>query len=383
MLLRKIRPALAKVFAVALLFAAFATVSLRPSEAARGLPKSRPEQALVYDGLRRGNTLSACADQFVMEDGSCTHGPDPLTPGRDMRLRALPVPEPELTLARAARSAGACDAGDAGEDKRVQVIYVREADDEDRYRYYHASIQRWAELTDDIFNLSAQQTGGSVRVRFSRDSACAVEVLHAVVQPGANDLFRSTIAAMRAQGHDRIDRKYLLFVDAAVYCGIAQTKIDDRPGVMNLNNLGSMFARVDAPCWGARVAAHELMHMLGGVQDSAPNSTFGIEGSLGGHCIDGSDLMCYADASDARARMRSACPESNRLRFDCNNDDYFHTNPAPDSYLATHYNAATNAFLIKDSPHLANRATVTDAMLDSVEISAPALQRLFVPLALN
>jgi hypothetical protein len=370
-----------KGIAMSLLFVSLASVTARQTEAARTLPKNRPDHGLIYDGLRRGSELNGCEGQFSMEDGSCTHGPDPVTPGRDMARRVEPIALPELL--RSSSVEADCDAQDAGEDKRVQVVYVREVDREDRFQMYRASIQQWSALADDIFNLSAQQTGGSLRVRFARDASCAIDVIHAVVQPGVTEQFRATIAALRAQGHDRIDRKYLLFVDAAVYCGIAQTKIDDRPGVMNLNNLGSMFARVDAPCWGARVAAHELMHTMGGVQDSAPNSTFGIEGSLGGHCIDGSDIMCYADAANARSAMRSECPTENRLRFDCNNNDYFHTSPAADSYLATHYNAATNSFLIKDSPRLADPGRVTDDMLDSIEISAPALRRLFVPLALN
>jgi hypothetical protein len=372
--------ALVKGFAMTILFVSLGSVTARKTEAARALPKNRPDHGLIYDGLRRGSQTIGCEGQFLMDDGSCTHGPDPVTPGRDMRRGVEPIERIALERSSAVVE---CDEQDAGEDKRVQVIYVREVDREDRFERYRASIQHWSALADDIFNLSAQQTGGSLRVRYVRDTTCTIDVIHAVVQPGATEQFRATVAALRAQGHDRIDRKYLLFVDAAVYCGIAQTKVDDRPGVMNLNNLGSMFARVDTPCWGARVAAHELMHTMGGVQDSAPNSTFGIEGSLGGHCIDGSDIMCYADAPDARAVMRTECPSANRLRFDCNNDDYFHTRPAAGSYLTTHYNAATNAFLIKNSPHRADPELTTDDVLDSIEISAPVLRRLFVPFALN
>jgi hypothetical protein len=377
------------VFAIALLCVAYGSLTVRQTEAARALPKNRTDFGLVYDGLRRGSAQTTCASMYIMEDGSCTHGPDPLLPGRDMRRAVLPLsPAQTAAFERVQSTTPGCSDPDAlldtrDNEKRVQVLYVRTADQPDHFAEFEDSIRHWAELADDVFNLSAQQTGGSLRVRFVRDGGCRIDVTSAVVPAGAADQFRMTTAALRAQGFDRVNRKYLLFVDSAVYCGIAQTKVDDRPGVMNLNNLGAMFARVDAPCWGARVAAHELMHTMGGVQDSAPNSTYGIEGSLGGHCTDGSDIMCYADASNAHTQMRTACPSSNRLRFDCNNDDYFHSKPAPGSYLATHYNAATNAFLIQDAAQLADPNAVTDAVLESVEISAPALRQLFVPFALS
>jgi hypothetical protein len=54
--------------------------------------------------------------------------------------------------------------------------------------------------------------------------------------------------------------------------------------------------------------------------------------------------MCYADAPFFPA-MSYICPSGNRYRIDCNHDDYFHTNPEADSYLATHWNVANSKFL--------------------------------------
>jgi hypothetical protein len=99
------------------------------------------------------------------------------------------------------------------------------------------------------------------------------------------------------------------------------------------------------------VAAHEVMHNLGGVQLTAPHTSLtpGLSGS-GGHCIDEYDVMCYADHDQKNnlPPMTYVCGDEglDLSRFDCGDDDYYNTNPAPGSYLDTHWNAADNRFLI-------------------------------------
>jgi len=148
-----------------------------------------------------------------------------------------------------------------------------------------------------------------------------------------------TIAALQALGHNRTDRKYMIFGESTVYCGIGTFRRDDRPDAGNRNNVGPSYGRSDSGCWTASVAAHELGHNLGAVSNSAPNS------SGAGHCVDEFDVMCYRDTPTTV--IRTECPaRAQNQRLDCNHDDYYSTNPPAGSFLATHWNVAQNQFLI-------------------------------------
>jgi hypothetical protein len=84
---------------------------------------------------------------------------------------------------------------------------------------------------------------------------------------------------------------------------------------------------------------HEIGHLLGAVQLTAPHSTGA------GHCTDGWDVMCYADGGP-NDQMTYPCPgDSGHAAFDCNHDDYFNPAPAAWSYLGTHWNAYDSVFL--------------------------------------
>ncbi|MGG8406734.1 zinc-dependent metalloprotease family protein, partial [Streptomyces sp. 12297] len=232
-----------------------------------------------------------------------------------------------------------CD-GDGSTGNRVQVVYVHPPG-KDRYSEYLASFRKWAADADVIYSVSAEETGGVRHIRYVTAADCTPTVLNIELSDSALAEFSATNRALAAKGLDRRDRKYMIFSDAQVYCGIGTFSGDERAAQSNLSNFGPSYGRTDSGCWGGHTAAHELGHNLGAVNNSAPNT------SRGAHCTDEWDVMCYSD-SPYYPQMRNVC--TNRAAenvLDCNHDDYFHTNPRPGSYLATHWNIADNQFLMR------------------------------------
>jgi len=221
---------------------------------------------------------------------------------------------------------------------------VHASDVADRYATYLASFRTWAAAADAIYSASAAETGGYRRIRFVHDANCDLSVLDVSVSPTGDDTFNDTVNELSAKGYNLATRKYMLFVDANVYCGIGSVWGDDQPGGGNLNNTTTSYGRTDAGCWSGDVPAHELMHNLGGVQLSAPHTSGGY------HCTDEYDRMCYSDTPNFPV-MQILCPDvAHELRLDCNHDDYFNTAPAAGSYLATHWNAANSDWLLTSPP---------------------------------
>jgi hypothetical protein len=160
-------------------------------------------------------------------------------------------------------------------------------------------------------------------------------------------------------------------MDSNEICGIGESYDDSKPGQGNSNNgptaVPAMMARVDQGCWGeytnlarGSTEAHELTHTLGAVLGSAPHATDY------GHCWDSHDVMCYADGPGTQ--LQDLCPLTHQQLLDCNNDDYFNTNPAAGSYLRTHWNTASNQFLEGNAP-------ATDAAAPVVHAQAVKVKR--------
>jgi len=324
--------------------------------AAPKAPKA-PAPASVAEMIR----LCGHFHKIPTPDGKvlCTHGADPAPPGIDFR-----VPRPPATPGRAngflfpdtpgdapskaAAQPGIGCYGDGQDGMRVQAVYAFPADHPDRYNQMVPSIRQWAAETDAVFQTSAAQTGGTRRIRFVTDGACNLVVDRVPLSATGDDDLDTTIAELAAKGYNRSDRKYLVWMDSSELCGIATYYDDDRPsGSDNFNNgrtgVPGSVARIDSGCWGLAsrgesVEAHELMHTLGAVVATAPNST------VNGHCSDTQDRMCYADGSPLLV-LRAVCSADQEALFDCNHDDYFNTNPPSGNYLATHWNTANNTFL--------------------------------------
>ncbi|MGN6300542.1 MAG: hypothetical protein ACTHN8_05555 [Angustibacter sp.] len=244
--------------------------------------------------------------------------------------------------------------GTGTDGNRVQVLYAYEAGQTNGLAALKATLQSYVADVDDTFALSSPD--GNRRVRWVTTSSCVPDI-RAVQVPAGSFSNTSTYGldeiatAAEAAGIQTTNRKLLTFADSYNICGIGEIYSDDTAASTNTNNTASaMVARVDRTCWamaasGHSTPAHELMHMLGGVQESAPHST-----TLG-HCTDENDVMCYQDGgldhTGAYAVMTQVCQASADERlFDCGHDDYFNAGtPASGSYLATHWNTARSSYL--------------------------------------
>jgi hypothetical protein len=334
------------------------------SPATAQLPPDDPRRGLVYDGLRRASLDGLCRGAFEallderhpsMKQVLCTHGPDPAPEGVDVLADRGPDPVAGLPAPSAATPAegGAVPCYGTGTDGyRVQLIYARSTTASDRFATYEASFRSWAARLNQVVKDSAAKTGGTRNVRFVTDAACNPVIARVALSSTAMSSFSGMVNALHSQGYTRSDRKYLVWADANRYCGISELYVDDSqdptPG-RNYNNgnpfIQGSIGRVDNGCWGLTnmVEAHELVHMLGGVQASAPHATPGF------HCLDEYDRLCYDDDSTTKP-LTYVCPPAHEALFDCNSDDYFSTAPPRGSYLATHWNTASSAFLSAQAP---------------------------------
>ncbi|WP_117211068.1 ricin-type beta-trefoil lectin domain protein [Allorhizocola rhizosphaerae] len=355
---RRIRLAASAVFALALLASSAVSVSA-PATAAptatvdghdhshdhaavQGAPKEDPARGLVYRGLAISKTGPCAGGYQVMgiDFVMCTHGPDAPPPGSGLDVKR-PVP---LTAATAdgPQLQAVCE-GDGVSGKRVEVLYIHGSTN--RYSQVVEQLRSLAEQVDTIYYESARETGGERRVRYVTETvngACRPVVRDVQISDSAlnaND-WAPLLNAVRAAGYTRTDRKYLQFTESRVYCGIGGFAGDTSKSDNNRSNSGPEYARADAGCWSAGVAAHELGHTLGAVNNNAPNA------SGYAHCEDEWDVMCYKD--HANTVIRTVCTDrAHDNRLDCGHDDYYHTNPPAGSYLAQYYNVADNHFLIR------------------------------------
>jgi hypothetical protein len=249
----------------------------------------------------------------------------------------------------------------------VQVVYAHASDVADRFSDLASSLVAWTANVDTTFSDSATETGGVRHVRWVTDASCQLVIQRVLLSTNGDDTYGNTVAELQSVGLNRSDRKYLIWVDSNVYCGVASFTSDDSAGLTNANNTGSGYARTDNGCWGKTnsAEAHELMHILGGVQLSAPHSTGG------GHCTDEYDQMCYGDGPNVA--MTYPCNSLSRDRlFDCNHDDYFSTNPPAGSYLATHWNTASSSFLAPAAPDAWSSTTTTTSTTSPSPSPTPA-----------
>ncbi|HVL87115.1 MAG TPA: hypothetical protein VM681_03770 [Candidatus Thermoplasmatota archaeon] len=244
----------------------------------------------------------------------------------------------------------------------VQVIYARASDAPDRFETMAPKVRKLVELATGAIDREARlfEHEGRIRVACKDGQADVANVVLAVTAENAT--FRRIKDDLAAVGYGRAGVKYWVWYDGRSIEGVAglgDFRQDHRLAPDNEN----VIERGYAVTFGIEswiVMLHELAHTMGAVQRSSPNAT------AYGHCLDGQDIMCYDDrfldprtTRDLMPYNPAACIDYEH--FDCNHDDYFHPEPPPGSYLATHWNLAhpynvylrvTRASSIEDSGKL-------------------------------
>jgi hypothetical protein len=256
--------------------------------------------------------------------------------------------------------------------RQIKVVYAHADDEPDNFDRWKDALQT---NISRIQQFLALQSGGRRALRFDMGTQCGPQYvdIQVVRLPSDRDHYMSPDDAQNfyavaddvadAVGHDARD----VFVladgltapdpnpadddDGNGVWGIAEVPGDDRAGAVNDANEGGLTAMMLAPLdavpdswdWQPTVMLHEITHNLGGVQQSAARST------PKAHCWDGRDVMCYPDGSSGSQPYTSsvcgfiggAIPQT----YDCGHNDYYNPDPAAGSYLATHWNVYTSAFM--------------------------------------
>lgn len=302
--------------------------------------------------------IGQTAHETIGQAGSlfCTHTvndpPPTRTPGRDT-IRVAPI----------------CH-GNGINGPRIQLVYMYvEGQPNNAAKWVPRILNDWIPAIEGSFRSTSAEQGREIGMRLHMPN-CKLSV--DVLQLSEDDAHPDGGQVSRARnrlfdsGINTEDRKFHIWLDAPSpgYCGIASVvpfpAIGDNPTQANLNNFASEkiplspqvaisnkvgfnfpgWPKADPTCWGngamgAQTEAHEILHTLGAVQPSAPNSN-GL-----GHCRDEIDIMCYSEGG-----IKTVVRCATRLeQLDCGSDDYFNARPQVGSYLSTHWNIANSRYL--------------------------------------
>jgi len=287
---------------------------------------------------------------------SCVHtfaDPAPTRPAKQGAIRMDPV----------------CH-GNGVNGARLQFMYVYAKGSPNRIGEFGPHmLKSWIPAMEGSFRSASREQGREIGMRVYMPK-CKIEI--GVVEMSAEDAVPDDPGAMRARieaairkaGFTKENRKYHVWFDGdndGGACGVAPVYPLDYTGPANPNNVGTLpvvngLAQVavtfrfgfpipgavnPAPgCFGrgamgALTEIHELIHLLGAIMTSAPNS------NGRGHCRDDVDIMCY---SEGGILTYVRCASEFEL-LDCGSDDYFNARPQVGTYLSTHWNTANSRFL--------------------------------------
>jgi hypothetical protein len=322
------------------------------------VPAVSPAQTTAVPEPSTTESVQGEPTEFAM------HG-DRVPPGSDARLRRRMRAAPRL--AAAALPAEWCGEQRPTDDTihashssgpRVKVVYAYPSGSPNRFEDYNDLIQADVRAISDYV---AVASGGRRTIRFDTGTTCGPGYVDIAVvrlprtwsdynSPNRADHViddvRAALAGTSGIYNPLVYADGLYANDGVV--GTAQMPIDDTGGLGNDSNRGGATAML----WGDNSPGfsddrlttflHEVSHTLGAVQDSAPHST------LGGHCNEMWDVMCYADGAPQGGytslfyNCDSAFPI---LPYECGSDDYMNPAPPAGSYLARHWNVYDSAFM--------------------------------------
>ena len=246
----------------------------------------------------------------------------------------------------------------------TQVLYLYWGTS--RLPAYREKIRRSVASIDLLFKISASPVKnssgarGNRHVRWAMTAGCKLKVTAVKLPTSVSGSIYAVKRNLVSRGIIKSTSKYLGYVDRGSCAGgIAEVPQSTIAGSTNRSNRGGTLGLVYGDCFnsfhpyggfGATIAAHELMHTLGAVQDNAPHST-------GGHCWDdgadahlGADIMCYADGGVPNRKFYQRCAQTYPETFDCGKDDYYNPYPRAGSYLQKYWNPARNRFLSTGEP---------------------------------
>ena len=236
---------------------------------------------------------------------------------------------------------------DGTDGRRILLVYARTSSDAHEYSSAAPAIRQMAGIVN-----AAMRTAGGKDVRWHCTSRGTVTVERVLV---ASHRLAACRSALQDAGHSRRDRLYICFMPTsddgfngqAEIIHDADAKVSPSP-----HDVGPRYASIySLASSSAGGLMHELGHLLGAVQCSAPHTS--CPGGERGHhhCYEEQDLMCLQDGGSYYTQggeIVDRCPNASTLasRWDCGRDDYFNPDPAPGSYLATHWNTYDSLFLV-------------------------------------
>ena len=305
---------------------------------------------------------SACGRGFTAEEFL---GEDPFAICRHSFNDPAPTRSPKNGVARVAPI---CH-GNGINGARIQLIYMYIEGQPNRASEWVPRIANdWVPAMEGAFRTTSADQGREIGMRLHMPG-CKVEVttlsIDADEGEADNGQFSRIVNRVRTSGINTTDRKFHVWFDGPAKgpCGVGQALlapvVGDNPTPANPHNFGYDFAVVpqvavsfklpfpfpnwqqaQPACWGsgamgALTEVHEVLHTLGAVNPTSPNSN-GL-----GHCRDELDIMCYSEGGVKTVPRCAIQVEA----LDCGADDYFNARPPLGSYLSLNWNTANSRYL--------------------------------------